>query len=367
MNGPHQSLNRLGSPLPQRVAVFRALALGDMLCAVPSLRALRTALPKAHIVLVGLPWARDFVRRYGQYLDGFLEFPGYPGLEERIANIGQIPGFLHAAQQARFDLAIQMHGSGLLTNSLTALFGARHTAGFYLPGHWCPDPERFLAYPEQEPEVRRPIRLMEFLGIPACGDDLEFSVRDEDYETLQAIPQARRLQPGTYVCIHPGASRAIRRWKTERFAAVADALAQNGLKVVITGSLAEAELAEAVRRQMKMPAVSLAGRTSLGALAALLSAARLVVCNDTGVSHLAAALRVPSVITLLSSDPLRWAPLDAHRHRVVAHPVDCRPCRHEVCPIGFPCCEGITVDSVTQRALELLADFQQEVVAGDRA
>lgn len=350
----------VGNLSPQRVVLVRALVLGDMLCAVPAFRALRAALPRAHLVLIGLPWARDFVARFAKYLDGFLEFPGFPGLTERSPNIGQIPAFLQTAQQARFDLAIQMHGSGLLTNPLTTLLGARQTAGFYQPGHWCPDPDWFLPYPGQEPEVDRLLRLLDFLGVPRCGEALEFPLHEEDHEALQTIPQVRRLQPGTYVCIHPGASVAARRWRLDGFAAVADALAQAGLKIVLTGSLAEADLADAVSRQMNAPAVNLAGRTSLGSLAALFSGARLVVCNDTGVSHLAAALRVPSVVIVLSSDPVRWAPADQHRHRVVAYPVSCRPCGHAICPIDFACSKGITTKAVTQTALDLLAEFSSE-------
>jgi ADP-heptose:LPS heptosyltransferase len=348
--------------LPQRVVLVRALVLGDMLCAVPAFRALRKALPKAHVLLVGLPWARDFAARFSAYLDGFLEFPGFPGLTERSPNLGQIPGFLQTAQQARFDLAIQLHGNGLLTNPLTTLLGARQNAGFYQPGQWCPDSDWFLPYPDDEPEVRRLLHLMEFLGASSESDALEFPLRDDDFEALQSIPQARRLQPGSYVCIHPGASVPARRWKLEGFAAVADALAHHGLKVVITGSLAEADLAEAVSRQMSGSTVNLAGRTSLGVLAALLSGARLVVCNDTGVSHLAAALRVPSVVIVLSSDPHRWAPSDTRRHRVVSHAVSCRPCGQAVCPIGFPCSEGISVDVVRQAALDLVADFATEAM-----
>lgn len=115
---------------PQTIVVLRALQLGDLLCAVPAFRSLRTAFPKAHIALIGLPWAETFVGRFARYLDEFIEFPGYPGLPEQPVAVSAVPAFLLAMQRRRFDLALQMHGNGRHTNQLLALLDARTAAGF---------------------------------------------------------------------------------------------------------------------------------------------------------------------------------------------------------------------------------------------
>lgn len=304
------------------MAVVRALrGLGDLLCVVPALRALRSALPAAQITLIGLPWARTFVDRFDQYLDEFIEFPGYPGIPECPPLVQELPQFLAHIQQQPFDLALQMHGSGIVSNPFTVMLGATINAGFFLPGQYCPDLDRFLPYPNQEPEVRRHLRLMEFLGIPLQGEVLEFPLHIADWRSLQTLNQVSDLQPGEYICVHPGAYDPARRWSPQQFAKVADALSAWGLQVVLTGSGAEVELVAEVAKLMRWPTLNLAGQTSLGALAALLQQARLLICNDTGVSHLAAALCVPSVVVLLasntSSEANRWVPLNRQRHRVV--------------------------------------------------
>src|SRR5262249_52432299 len=160
---------------------------GDMLCAVPGFRALRRALPEAEIVLVGLPWAEGFVKRFRAHLDGFRAFPGYPGLPERAARLAEIPPFLAGLQPERVGLAIQMHGAGTITNPLTVLFGAERNAGYFVPGQFCPDEARFLPYPEDLHEVRRHLRLLAFLGAEPQGEHLEFPVDEEDRRELKAV------------------------------------------------------------------------------------------------------------------------------------------------------------------------------------
>ncbi len=301
-------------PAVRTIAVFRALQLGDLLCAVPAFRALRAAFPEAEVTLIGLPWSRELVRRFDAYLDAFIEFPGYPGLPERPVERDRLPAFFTAVQRARFDLALQLHGSGRITNAVVFRFGARQTAGFFPADEPSPDERTFLPYPEGGHEIRRLLRLLDHLGVPSAGEELEFPVSDDDRAELAEVAGAGALVPGEYVCIHAG-GRSARRWPPARFALVGDALAARGLVPALTGSEDEREVAAEVAHLMRSSSVNLAGRTTLGALGALLAGARLLVSGDTGVAHLAAALRVPSVVVFTSSDRDRWGPLDRALHR----------------------------------------------------
>ena len=273
-----------------KIAVVRALQLGDLLCAVPALRALRAAYPDAHVTLVGLPWARSFVARFPSYLDAFAEFPGFPGLRGRECAPSSLQGFYEAIRACRFDLAIQMHDSGRLMNPLTALMGAARTVGFHEAGRYCPDASGYLRWRAGEHEALRWLRLLEHAGIPSRGTELEFPLGEADQRELQRL----RLADLPYAVLHPAAHPPSGHWPAERFAEVGDALAMEGLRVVLTGTQAEAPLTGEVRAAMREPAIDLAGRTSIGGLAAVLGRARLVVSDGDGIAHVAAAVGTPS-------------------------------------------------------------------------
>ncbi|HSH55615.1 MAG TPA: glycosyltransferase family 9 protein [Candidatus Limnocylindrales bacterium] len=294
----------------QTIALFRALKLGDMLVFVPALRALRAVYPKAHIAYIGLPWAREYANRYSQYIDEFIEFPGYPGLVEREYGAAAVLQFLGSMQQRKFDLVLQMHGSGQLSNPLACLFGGLRTAGFYVPGGFCPDSDTFMPYPDDKHEIHRHLELLNYVGIPDAGTDLEFPITEQDRSLIDAlVPDKTR----PYAVLHPG-SVSGGRWPVERFAELGDWLADCGLQVVLTGSPAEAELADRVQSLMKEQALNACGKTELGPLAALLASSQLVVSNDTGVAHLAVAVDAPSITIFTTADPKRWAPLEHEWH-----------------------------------------------------
>lgn len=351
------------APDIRRVAVFRALMLGDLLCATPALRALRQGLPGAHIALVGLPWAREWAERLDS-VDEFIEFPGWPGLPERTpADARSRLDFLMAMCARQFDLALQMHGSGAIVNTLTAAFGAHLNAGFCTPGGAAPayDAARFLRWPATGTEVERLLALTDHLGLARQGLHLDFPLRDADRAAAQALLQSgpglacdsdSSMLARRWVLVHPGSQWPSRRWPAERFAAVADLLADQGCSIALTGTAAEAELTRAVAATMRAPALDLAGRTTLWSLGALIERASLLVCNDTGVSHVAAALGTPTTVVANGSDVQRWAPSDHRQHVLLWHDMACRPCSHAVCPIDNACAKAVATATVARVALQ---------------
>ena len=285
------------SRLPPRIAVFQALNLGDFLCVTPALRALRQGFPEAEITFIGRPWAEPLVRRLSS-VDRFLPFPGWPGIAESPLEDSIAPIW------PDFDLAIQMHGSGEASNAFLASLGAKRTIGY------GPDSDTrlttALAWREGEPEPERWLRLIEVLGVKAVAPWPEFPVTDvEQHRAAMLLPDDGR----PWIGLHPGASDAARRWPAASFARLGDCLAERyRAHVVLTGTAAERGLTAAVGGAMHATPLDLAGETTLGELAAVISRLDLLVCNDTGVSHVAAATRTPSVVLFGPTRPQRWAP-----------------------------------------------------------
>ena len=300
---------------PQRIVVFRALKLGDLLCTVPAFRALRRAFPNAHIALLSLDWAAEFVDLFPNYFDEFIAFPGWPGLPEQPVDSVRAVAFLADMQARQWDVAIQMQGNGTFVNPMLSLFNARALTGYFpqdQPQQRMGDSTLWMPYPERTHEVKRHVQLMTFLGLESTGYELEFP------ETLanNTIPPIIQALGQPFVCLHAGGISG-RRWPESKFAEVADRLADAGFTIVLTGSLPEQSITHNVQQHMHHSAIDLTGQTTLATLAAVLRQSALLVSNDTGVSHVAAACHVPSVVIFTSADPAEWAPLNHQRHRVV--------------------------------------------------
>ena len=185
---------------------------------------------------------------------------------------------------------------------------------------------------------------------------IHIAARDADRNAAREMLRSAGIHEGeTVVGINPGAFYgAAKRWFPDRYAAVADSLAQeNKARIVILGSSSDLRVAEEVAQKMESTPVILAGRTTLGQLMGLIKECRLLITNDSGPMHLAAALDVPQLAIFGSTSEIATGPL-SRKARVIKHPVDCNPCFLRDCPTDFRCMKGISVREVLEESRKIL-------------
>lgn len=280
-----------------RIVALRALGLGDLLTAVPALRALRDAHPGAEVVVAAPAVLAPIAALAGCALAD-------------AAPLAPLAPALHGA-----DLLADLHGRGPQSHRVALAARPRRLIAFAhpavpesagMPAHARPEGDA-----DEEHEIERWCRLLRESGIPADPSRLSLPVPE--------LRAPLRFAAGATV-IHPGAASAARRWPAERFAEVATAEASAGREVVVTGAAAERPIAALVARRAGLPdRAVLAGRTDLRALAAVVAHAGRVVCGDTGVAHLATAFARPSVLLFGPTSPATWGPPRGAgaRHRVL--------------------------------------------------
>lgn len=307
---------RLQKEKVKKIAVIKALMLGDLMVSIPAFRALRYAFPNAKIILVGLPWAKVFVQRFKKYLDGFLEFPPLFNSPERKKDKLKGEKLLEDIKKEHFDLILQMHGNGTLINAMLPKMGGIKNGGFYPQGHSSPNEAFFLLFPNEEIEIRKYLKLLEFLDIPAKGEFLEFPISEDDVKKFEKNSRRWNLSKN-FICVHPGAQFKERRWGTQNFADIADYLASKGFHIVLTGVAKEKKITREVKELMFYPSFDLAGKTDLGQIGLLIKNAKLLISNDTGVTHIASALRTKSISVSFAENPYLWAPPNKKLHRVI--------------------------------------------------
>ncbi|MEU6804205.1 glycosyltransferase family 9 protein [Streptomyces neyagawaensis] len=282
------------------VLVLRALGLGDLLTAVPALKALRRRLP-GHELVLAAPERLAPVAAATALVDRLL--PTYAAGRKVPADLawtGPTP-----------DLAVDLHGNGPPSHLLLQRLGPRRLLAYAHPG--TPD-IRGPVWREDEHERKRWCRLLSWYGIDADPDDLGIPA-----------PAAASPAPGAIV-VHPGADAGARRWPGERFAAVAGELRRRGHEVVVTAGAGAGEEARAryVAAAAGLPpsAVLVGGDGDLpfDRLAALVAGARCVIVGDTGPAHLATALGTPSVVLFGPVAPRLWGPPTTPRHHALWHP-----------------------------------------------
>lgn len=345
----------------RRLLAVRLDNLGDVLVTSPALRAIKESLPHAELTLLASPGGAQlgrlnpFVDRVMSYeapwMDPWQRLPQDPARERRA---------IAAVRARRFDAAViftSFRQSPLPAAYLCYLAGIPLRLGATFDGAGSLLTTRHRHVERLAHEVERGLELVGAVGLAASADDLVLRVPPAALARVRARLRAAPPRRGPLVMLHPGCSMPARTYPWEQFADAADLLVEAlGATVVLTGSPDEAPLVEQIRGRMRRPALSLAGALRLPELCALAALADLVVTNNTGPMHIAAALKTPVVaLFALTNPPEQWGPWRAP-HRRLSHEVPCRICYSRVCPTDHACLREVSPAMVLEAARSLLLE-----------
>lgn len=348
----------------RRVLAIRLDNLGDVLMTTPALDAIRQSSPGISLTLLGSPAGAGALDHLPPLDDAIAyEAPWMKsgGITAPDA-VARDHALIARLAQRRFDAAIVFTvctQSALPAALMCRLAGiplrlAHSRENPYdLLTDWVPD--RDAIDTGMRHEVQRQLDLVASVGFRPAAERLQFRYAAADVVSLRTrLRQAGGCDRQPYLLVHPGATAASRRWPAERFGIAADAIAQrSGCRVVFCGGPGEQALVDEARARMHTRSVSLAGALSLGELAALIAGAQVLLCNNSGPAHLAAALGTPVVVLYALTNP-QHTPWRA-RARVMNHDVPCRHCLKSICPEGHhDCLQRVGADAVADAALGLM-------------
>jgi lipopolysaccharide heptosyltransferase II len=328
--------------------------IGDVLMTTPALRAFKESLPDCRVTLLTSP-AGATVAPLVPEIDETLQFSA-PWMKAAGSRRSDDARMVRTLMKRRFDAAAIF--TVYTQNPLPAAYlcylagiplrlAHCHENPYQLLTDWQPDPEPVNPIRH---EVQRQLDLAAVVGCTTANQKLSFRVPDAARARVREL--LRPLIPERpLVAVHPGASAASRRYPPESYARAVDLLA--GCQIVFTGDALEYELVERIRAAVGVPTRSLAGELSLAELGALLGEADLLVSNNTGPAHIAAALGTPVVDLYALTNP-QHTPWQVE-NRVLFQDVPCRNCYKSVCPAGHhECLRGVSPERVAAAARDLL-------------
>ena len=343
----------------RRILLVRLDNLGDVLLTTPAFRAVRRALPEAHLALLAGPAGCEIgcldpdidetILYRAPNEDVYFQLPQDP--ERELATV-------EALRERDFDAAIiftSYKQSALPAAYLCYLAGIplRAAGSFEGPGSLLTHRHRYEETVPPKHETSRGLELTNLLGFPLVEPEMVLVPREEDDEVAVKLLERHGIERfASFALVHPGASASSRLYPPERYSTVVEELVEkSGLPVLVTGGPGEEDLTHQVAGSTGIP---VGGETGFGTFAALVGRAAVVVTNNTGTTHVASALKRPVVTVFAGTNPpQQWGPWRTPS-RLITHPVPCAPCYKRVCPIGHECLTGIAPQSVVEAALQLL-------------
>jgi heptosyltransferase-2 len=351
----------------ERVVVRGANWVGDAVMTVPALRELRRLLPGARLTLATRPWAEGIFAG-ADFIDDLLVIEHGPNKLSAVVTEAR------EWRARRFDLAV-LFPNAFAPALVAALARIPARAGYATQGRapllthgiavpaWRGERHEVFYYLNLVAELER--RLRGTSTVEARAPDPSLGVNEAQLSEARRLLREQGARPGRpVVALCPGSTNSrAKRWPAERFAAVADLLAEKtGAEVVLVGAAEEADISAEVARHMRTRPVVLTGRTDLAQTAAVLKASDLLLTNDTGPAHVGAAVGCPVVVIFGPTNPVTTSPFSPLAE-VVRRPPDCAPCMLRDCPIDHRCMTAVTPEEVFARAESALGLGRKAEVA----
>jgi ADP-heptose:LPS heptosyltransferase len=322
--------------------MLRGGGIGDLLYAMPAAESLASAYPNAEITLLGTPMHSALLGARPSPFQTIEVLPPWPGVRPGVADPAGVAEFFDRMVACGFDLAVQVHGGGRNSNPFLLKLGAAHTVGAATED--AVPLERTLPFLYYQHEVLRALEVVGLAGAPPS--QLEPSLRlTEEELTLHRRHDQRTMDSTPKVLVHPGATDPRRRWPCESFAALAVELVKEGAEVVLIGDQSDVELAGRILSRARSAGATtglsdVTGQTSLAELIPLLLQASVVVANDSGPRHLAAAVGISTVGIYWFGNVVNSGPLSRRNHRVqISWTTHCPVCHQNVTQVGAERCE----------------------------
>jgi ADP-heptose:LPS heptosyltransferase len=345
----------------REVLVLRLDRIGDVFMSLPALADLRVALPQARIRLAVGQWSADAARTapVDEVLVWNAPWVGRPS--EGADTLRGLYAKAKGLRANRIDLAVDLQGD-IRASLLLWASGARHRVGYantggrYLLTHAVPLDET-VSWVEQN---RRAVT--QATGVPPLGSRPDALTSEERAFARRLFENMSLEERRPVVAIHPSGGRLVKQWDVARWAEVGARLQQeHGATMLVTGSLADRELAAALLKALPRRGYDLTGRLTLREMLAVLERLDLFLTPDTGPMHMAAAVDTPTVAVFGPSDPARYFSGAAPRQVVVKRELWCSPCNlirkppDECAGPAMPeCLQSVSVDDVYEAAARLL-------------
>ena len=329
---------------PQRILVIKLDHLGDVLLATPVFSNLRYAYPSAEIHVLAGEWGEVGLRNHPDVDKIFLYNAGFfRRLGEPKSHCNAIT-VLSLMRQQEYDLVIDLRGDWF-----TALFALMKPTPYRLDYAWLQVANKLgLAQFTGLHQLERNLDLLRTAGIPISCELPAFHTDAADRKWVDNfIHESEILSNRPLIIIHPGSPIPLKRWRTERFAAVADWLIeQKKAQILFVGTRDEVSITSTVQKQMHGKSINLAGETTVSQLAELLKRCHLFLGNDSGPMHIAAAVGAHTIGLYGPGNPARFGPIGLNCHTVRRQP-HCPPCLGTVCRFGGEgCMKDIRIEDI---------------------